>query len=80
LLVFFTATVSADGLKNSLTNMMNKKDTTPNMVDLSRLDVNAKPQVRKPKTRSSKAVVATVNGTKIIKKNADAYLKKRTNG
>ena len=76
----FTATVSADGLKNSLTNMMNKKDTTPNMVDLSRLDVNAKPQVRKPKTRSSKAVVATVNGTKIIKKNADAYLKKRTNG
>ena len=28
----------------------------------------------------SKAVVATVNGHKIIKKDADAYLSKRTNG
>ena len=74
----FTSTVCADGLKNSLTNMMNKKDTTTGMVDLSRLDVNAKP--KQPKSRSSKAVVATVNGTKIIKKDADAYLTKRTNG
>ena len=76
----FTATASADGLKNSLTNMMNKKDTTPGMVDLSRLDVNAKPHMQQPKTRSSKAVVALVNGKKIIKKDADAYLSKRTNG
>ncbi len=74
----FTAAASADGLKNSLTNMLNKKDTTSGMVDLSRLDVNAKPQ--RPKSRSSKAVVATVNGTKIIKKDADAYINKRSNG
>ncbi len=61
--------------------MMNKKDTTPaGMVDLSRLDVNAKPHVQQPKSRSSKAVVAIVNGKKIIKKDADAYLSKRTNG
>jgi len=74
---------SADGLKNSLTNLMNKKDTTPGMVDLSTLSVNGKPRpvAQAPvKTRSSKAVVATVNGHKIIKKDADSYLSKRTNG
>ena len=76
----FTATASADGLKNSLTHMMNKKDTTPGMVDLSRLDVNAKPHMQQPKTRSSKAVVAIVNGKKVIKKDADTYLSKRTKG
>lgn len=74
----FNATVSADALKNSLTNMMHKKDSTPGMVDLSRLDINGQPP--RPKTRSSKAVVATVNGRKVIKKYADAYIKKRTNG
>ena len=77
----FTSSVSADGLTSNLNNMLNKKETTP-MVDLSNLNVNAKP---KPvpsavKTRSSKTVVATVNGHKIIKKDADAYLKKRTQG
>jgi len=77
----FASNASADALKNSLTNMMNKKDTTSGMVDLSNLNVNAKP-VAPPeaKTRSSKAVVATVNGHKIIKKDADAYLAKRTQG
>ncbi len=76
----FASNASADHLKDSLTNMMHKKDTTPGMVDLSRLDVNAKPHVQKPKTRSSKAVIALVNGKKIIKKDADAYLSKRTKG
>jgi len=76
------STASADALKSSLTNMMNKKDTTPGMVDLSTLSVNGKHKPMQPKvaTRSSKAVVATVNGRKIIKKEADAYLSKRTNG
>lgn len=76
------STASADALKSSLTNMMNKKDTTAGMVDLSNLNVNGKPKPMQPKvkTRSSKAVVATVNGRKIIKKDADAYLSKRTNG
>jgi len=74
--------VSADELKNSLTNMLNKKDTSSSMVDLSNLNINAKPKpVEKVnKTRSSKAVVATVNGHKILKKEADAHLKKRTQG
>lgn len=73
--------VSADALKNSLTNMLNEKETS-SMVDLGNINLNGKPkpvqQVRK--TRSSKAVIATVNGHKIIKKQADDYLKKRTQG
>lgn len=76
----FASNASADALKNSLTNMMNKKDTTSGMVDLSNLNVNVKPVQPEVKTRSSKAVVATVNGHKIIKKDADAYLAKRTQG
>ena len=74
--------VSADELKNSLTNMLNKKDTSSSMVDLSNLNINAKPKSVKEvsKTRSTKAVVATVNGHKILKKEADAHLKKRTQG
>ncbi|MEA3433494.1 MAG: hypothetical protein U9R13_02840 [Campylobacterota bacterium] len=74
--------VSADALKNSLTNMLNEKDTSPSMVNLSNLNINgkAKPVQNVPKTRSSKAVVATVNGLKILKKEADAHLKKRTQG
>jgi len=75
----FINSISADGLTNNLNNMLNKKETTP-MVDLSNLNVNAKPVQRKVKTRSSKAVVAIVNGHKIIKKDADAYLKNRTKG
>ncbi|OQX77880.1 MAG: hypothetical protein B6D54_00955 [Epsilonproteobacteria bacterium 4484_65] len=76
------SSVSADALKNSLTNMLNEKDTSPSMVNLSNLNINgkAKPVQNVPKTRSSKAVVATVNGHKILKKEADAHLKKRTQG
>ena len=73
--------VSADALKNSLTNMLNEKETS-SMVDLGNINLNGKPkpvqQVRQ--TRSSKAVIATINGHKIIKKQADDYLKKRTQG
>ena len=75
-------TVSADALKNSLTNMLNEKDTSPSMVNFGNLDINGKPKpVQKVrKTRSSKAVVATVNGHKILKKEVDGHLKKRTQG
>lgn len=73
--------VSADALKNSLTNMLNEKETS-SMVDLGNINLNGKPkpvqQVRK--TRSVNAVIATVNGHKMIKKQADDYLKKRTQG
>ncbi len=69
--------VSADDLKNSLTNMLNTKETS-GVVDLGNINLDAKPT--QPKTRSSKAVIATVNGHKIIKKEADSYLKQRTQG
>ncbi len=69
--------VSADDLKNSLTDMLNTKETS-GVVDLGAINLDAKP--KQPKTRSSKAVIATVNGHKIIKKEADSYLKQRTQG
>lgn len=74
---------SADDLKNSLTNMLNKKEKeTPSMINLGNIDLDgkAKPVQQVRKTRSSKAVIATVNGQKIIKKEADSYLKQRTQG
>jgi len=75
------SSASADALKNSLTNIMNEKDT-PSMVDLGNINLNAKPRPVKKvrKTRSAKAVVATVNGHKILKKETDAYLSQRTGG
>lgn len=80
-LMVLTSSLSADALKNSLTNMLKEKET-PSIVDLGSINLNGKPkpvqQLRK--TRSSNAVIATVNGHKIIKKQADAYLSKRTQG
>jgi len=76
------STANADGLKNSLNNMMGKDDSSQ-MVDLSRLNLDAKPQriaPKAPKTRSKKTVVATINTHKIRKKDADAYLSERTKG
>ena len=64
--------LSADALKNSLTNMLNEKETS-SMVDLGSINLNGKPKPVQQviKSRSSKAVIATVNGHKIIKKEAD---------
>ncbi|MBT8344290.1 MAG: hypothetical protein KJO45_06200, partial [Sulfurovum sp.] len=73
------SSVSADDLKNSLTNMLNTKDTS-GMVDLGNINLDAKSKPKRPKTRSAKAVIATVNGHKIIKKDADNYLAQRTQG
>ena len=80
-LTVYVSPLSADALKNSLTNMLNEKETS-SMVDLGNINLNGKPkpvpQVRK--SRSSKTVIATVNGHNIIKNQADTYLKKRTQG
>ncbi len=76
----FVTTAFPDVLKNSLVKMMNAEDTTPGMVDLSRLDINSKPQVQRPKHRSSNTVVATVNGENIIKRDVDKYISQRTKG
>lgn len=73
--------VSADALKNSLTNMLNEKETS-SMVNLSGISLDGKPQgiPELQKSRSPKAVVATVNGHKVFKKEADAHINKRTQG
>lgn len=73
------STVSADDLKNSLTNMLNTKETS-GMVDLGNINLNANTKSIQSKSRSGKTGVATVNGQKIIKKDADSYLKQRTQG
>jgi hypothetical protein len=71
----------ADGLTNNLNNMLNEKETS-SMVDLGSINLNGKPKPapRVVKNRSGKTVIATVNGHKIIKKEADDYLKQRTQG
>jgi hypothetical protein len=70
----------ADHLKESLSGLLKKKDETPSMVNLDGLNLNGQVKPIIPKTRSSKAVIAVVDGRKIIKKEADAYLKQRTKG
>lgn len=74
-------TLSADALKNSLTNIMNTDDST-NLVNLSNINLNAKPKpVKKVHiNRDDSAVIATVNGHPVIKKDADGYLRQRTKG
>ncbi len=71
--------VMADHLKDRLSGMLNEKDDTPGMVNLNGLGMGAG-RPAKPVSRSAKAVVATVNGKKILKKEADAYLSERTKG
>ena len=73
----FASSLSADALKNSLTNIMNTKEEAP-VVDLGNINLNAKPKVKK--IRSANTVIATVNGEKVLKKDADSYLSQRTQG
>jgi len=60
---------------------LNEKDKKPS-INLSNINLDGKPRYVKkaPVTRSKKAVVATVNGKKIVKRDADNYLKERTKG
>lgn len=73
--------LSADALKNSLTNIM-QTDDSPQMVDLGNINLNAKPKPIKKvhKNRSASTVIGTVNTHKIMKKDADGYLNQRTGG
>jgi len=70
-----------DGLSNSLNHLIHKKDNTPN-VDLDNLRIDARPRVvhKKIKTRPKTAIVATVNGKDMIKRDVDKYLSKVTKG
>ncbi|MFK5975282.1 MAG: hypothetical protein QM493_02130 [Sulfurovum sp.] len=73
--------LSADGLTNSLNTILNQKDKKHSL-NLNNIHLDGKPRYIKkaiPK-RSKRAVVATINGEKIRKKEADNYLKKRTKG
>lgn len=72
----WVSAASADDLKNSLTSILNEKES-PSMVDLGNINLN-KPI--RPKTRSGETILVTVNGQKILKKDADNYLKQRTQG
>lgn len=76
-----SSSLSADELKNSLNRILNEKDKKPS-INLSNINLDGKPRYVKkaPVTRSKKAVVATVNGKKIVKRDADNYLKERTKG
>jgi len=68
---------SADALKSVLSKKLHTEESMPGMVNLDALNA---PKPVKPKSRSPKAVVAVANGHKITKKEADAYLSKRTKG
>jgi len=68
---------SADALKNILSSKLKQKEEIPGMVNL---DALSQSQPVKPKSRSSKAIVATINGVKIRKREVDSYLSKRTQG
>jgi len=74
------STLSADALKKSLSGMLNQKEEMPSMVNLSGISLGGKPKPVVPKTRPSTAVIATVNGHKVLKKEADRYLQERTGG
>ena len=65
----------ADGLKNSLSNMLNEEESNP----LVNFDQRT-PVQKKLKKHRSKSVVATVNKHKILKREADKHLKARTQG
>ena len=81
---FLISTVSADALKNSLTNILNTKDSS-GMVNLNGISVGAKPKrkvikhVRK--SRPASAVIGRYNdGKPVHKREADKYIKKATKG
>jgi hypothetical protein len=76
------STISADGLKNSLLKVAKQKNDTQ-LVDLSGLDINAKPipkQPIAPKSRPSNTVVAVVDGKNIKKSTLDKFLAKASKG
>ena len=80
-ILFGMLPASADGLKNSLTGLMNTKDKR-STVNLGQINLNGKSRQKQGfgKKRSGKTIIATVEGYKIRKSEADAYLKKATKG
>jgi len=76
------SSLQADGLKNSLNSLLHKKSQTQ-LVDLSGLDINAKPKPLHPQTlksRPSSAIVASVGQKSIKKAVLDKFLLKASKG
>jgi hypothetical protein len=74
--------LQADGLKNSLLKVLKQKDDT-HLVDLSGLDINAKPIPKQPmalNSRPANTIVAIVEGKSIKKSTLDKFLAKVSNG
>lgn len=81
LLVLHTP-IAADALKNSLTNILNDKNSV-GMVNLDNLSINGKPKPKATsdfKKRSPNTIISSVKGYKIRKKEADTFLNKATKG
>ncbi len=77
---FLTTSASADALKNTLMNL--KTNSSSSSMGYGDLGLSHKPKKNTQvfKKRSPNTVLATVNGHKIRKKDADKYLKKVTKG
>lgn len=65
----------SDGLSSSLNSMLDEEPS-----DILSLEQTIKPKTPKLKKHSKKATVATVNGHKIRKREADKHLSTRTGG
>ena len=74
--------LQADALKNSLHSILQKKSQTQ-LVDLSGLDINAKPKPLHPQSLTSRpanTIVAVANGKEIKKSTLDKFLLKASKG
>jgi len=82
--LFVVSSLYADGLKDSLNSILNKKDSS-GMVDLGSVGVGKRPKPkvvkRVRKSRPGSAVIGSYNdGKPIHKKEANKYIKKATKG
>ncbi|RUM71313.1 MAG: hypothetical protein DSZ08_03245 [Sulfurovum sp.] len=77
--IFLIVSASADPLKDTLLKMKDKSSSSLGMINLDALPGRNQSRGGMQRT-SSKAVLATVNGHTIRKRDADKYLKKITKG
>ena len=82
---FLVSSVSADALKNSLTNILNTKDDSTGMVNLDGMSLGAKPKHKRVasarKSRPASAIIGRYSdGKPVHKREADRYIAKATKG
>ncbi|MCF6244050.1 MAG: hypothetical protein L3J43_03325 [Sulfurovum sp.] len=79
-LLVIQSPIVADRLKNSLTNLLNDKNSV-GMVNLDNLSINGKPKpTTNFKRRSPNTIISTYKDYKIRKKEANAFLNRVTKG